>query len=318
MDAKDYQMLVSQSSSLKPNSFKAIKVLIFVILVTTLGLVLSFSGNVWLWGLGQIVYALSVLQWFVLLHDFGHNYFFKSSRMNWFFGYLASALCLVPFAPWKWIHSQHHTWTGWHDLDPTQESTMPDRITPLKKKLANWSWRLYLPSLTLAFSLKNFWNLPRLFKIFKETSKRAQFVFSVMFLIISFSLQVYFIPDFLQAWAGGYLLFLVISDPLLISQHVHIPQKLSNGQVVSPITVKEQDIYTRSLVFPKWVSRYILLSFDKHTLHHVLPRLACYHLITINYQFTQSIPWLNWLKKAKRTPAETLLFSDNSKTGLNI
>lgn len=318
MEATDYQKLVLRTSDLKPSLAKGVRVIAYVSLWTVLSAYLSFSENTWIWLSGQVLYGLVVLQWFVLLHDFGHNHFFKSGRLNWLFGYVSSLFCLVPYAPWKWIHSQHHTWTGWHDLDPTQESTLPNQAKPLKNKIANICWLLGIPVLTLAFSFKNFWNLPRLFRLFPDTTKHIHFVFSIFLLIAVFAAQVYFVPGFLAAWIVGYCFFLFLSDPLLISQHVHIPQKISHGATVNPFSVKEQDQYTRTLIFPTWVSKYILLGFDKHTLHHIIPRLPCYHLNSVDYTFSGSIPWHKWLVIAKQTPAETLLFSNNNNTGLNI
>lgn len=318
MNATEYQNLVQQTSELKPSLGKGFATLFYVVGGTILAIYLSFSENKIMWLFGQLLYGIVVFQWFVLLHDFGHNHFFKSSRLNWFFGYISSLFCLVPYAPWKWIHTQHHTWTGWHDLDPTQEATLPHQAKPLKNKIANLCWLLGIPALTLAFSLKNFWNLPRLFKIFPDPEKRIQFIFSIFFLISVFALQIYFLPGFFSAWVLGYCLFLFLSDPLLISQHVHIPQQFSNGASVSPFSVKEQDQFTRTLLFPKWISKYILLGFDKHTLHHLIPRLACYHLNSVDYTFSGSISWYKWLIKAKRISAEKLLFSNNNKSGLNI
>lgn len=318
MESIEYQNLISKTSGLKPNPLKAAIILTQVVGLTVASVLISLSYNPWIWFFGQVLFGFSVLQWFVLLHDFGHNYFFKSSRLNWIFGYFSSLFCLVPFAPWKWIHSQHHTWTGWHDLDPTQESTIPTEASPLKNTLANWSWRLGLPTLTLAFSFKNFWNLPRLFKLFPDPAKRFHFLFSILFIVLVFFSFAKWVPSFFHLWGLGYLIFLIISDPLLISQHVHIPQKFSQGSAVNPFSVKEQDQFTRTLIFPHWVSRYILLSFDRHTLHHVVPRLACYHLDGLDYQFSTSIHWKEWLVKAKQTPAEILLFSNNKETGLNL
>lgn len=320
MEIADYQTLLVKTSLLKPDFIKAFRVLGYVSTITALSVYLSLSDTLAIWFMGQVLYGFSVLQWFILMHDFGHNCFFKKHRLNlnWFFGYISSLICLVPFAPWKWIHSRHHTWTGWHDLDPTQEATLPSGSTPLKNFLANWSWRLFLPVLTLSFSFKNFWNLPRLFRLFKDKNKQFHFVLSIILPLSFLAFQIYFVPDFLKIWALGYYFFLVISDPLLISQHVHIPQKFSGNAPVSPFGVKDQDQFTRTLLFPKWISRYILLSFDKHALHHVVPRLACYHLKDIHHEFPNSMNWLEWLIKAKKTPAHTLLFSNNSKTGLNI
>jgi fatty acid desaturase len=303
-----------QSSDL----FLAASTLLRVTLWTVLSLWASLSAHFALWFVGQLTFGLAVLQWFVLLHDFGHGHFFKSKRANWLFGHLASAFCLIPFAPWRAIHHKHHVWTGWQDLDPTMESTLPLSATPGRRRLINFAWTYWFPILCISYSFNNFWNYPRLKALFPR--KRAEFVLSIVFLLLVLALSCFVLGAFLflRTWALGYFIFLVLADPLLLSQHAHIPQQNSSGAVVRPVPVYEQAQYTRSLNFPRWVSHYLLLGFDAHATHHEWPTVPCYFIGELRSQQSSQVPdvtsWWTWLKKAKSFPGDRILFSNNRET----
>lgn len=286
--------------------------------LTVVAITLSYSGHLLLLILGQILLGLMILQWFILLHDFGHNHFFKSETANTFWGFIASLFCLVPYSSWKAIHSKHHTWTGWQDKDPTMQTTLLVKKKEHMWPLTRFVWALGIPAITLMFSLKNFWNIQKLFKIFPDKKLRSEFIFSILLLILFALVVIPQIPNYWQTWLPAYLLFLIISDPLLLSQHTHVPQNLSNGNEVRPIPVYEQDVFTRELTFPKWVSDYILLNFDKHVCHHIWPNIPCYHLGKLNFQKNASVSGFQWILKSKKLPGDKLLFLNRKETGWDI
>lgn len=289
-----------------------------VIFLTVLSMGLSYSGFFALLVIGQILLGISILQWFVLLHDFGHNHFFKSDLVNSFWGYIASLFCLVPFSPWKSIHAKHHTWTGWQDKDPTMEATLQIRQKKKIWPITRLAWKLWIPAITLTFSFKNFWNILKLFRLFHETQLRVNFIFSISLLLSFIFFIIPLIPMFWITWLPGFTLFLVISDPLLLSQHTHVPQNFADGKDVRPIPVYEQDSFTRELVFPTWISNYILLNFDKHISHHIWPNIPCYHLHKVVFEKNNLVSGADWLLKVKKLPGDELLFLNRKDTGWKI
>ncbi|QDK38642.1 fatty acid desaturase [Bdellovibrio sp. NC01] len=315
---EDFKATVVKYHAYKSNTTLAIWTLSRVIALTAMSVVLSLSSMTLVWLVGQCLFAIAVLQWFVLLHDFGHNVFFKSGTANWIWGHVASIFCLVPFTPWKFIHAQHHTWTGWQDKDPTMESTLPQNGNNSRRKVARFAWRWWIPVLAISFSVKNFWNMPRLFRLFPRTKERWQFVFSFLVMQLTFWVIFPHTPHIWKIWTVGYLLFLVIADPLLISQHSHVPQKIAGSEEVRPVPVYEQDQFTRTLFFPPFVSKYILLSFDAHGPHHIWPKIPCYFLPMVKVRSANDADWYSWLKEAKALPADQILFSNREETGWNI
>ena len=69
--------------------------------------------------------AVAFVQWFVILHECGHDTLFRTRTWNRVAGSVAGFFALIPFACWTRVHSRHHRWTGWQDLDPTTEALVP-------------------------------------------------------------------------------------------------------------------------------------------------------------------------------------------------
>jgi fatty acid desaturase len=293
---------------LKANDLKAWTVTLSVLATSSIGIMLSLSEGVVFWLCGQVVLGISMLQWFFLVHDYGHGNYFSSKGLNDFWGHVASFFCILPFYPWRYIHRGHHYWTGWKDKDPTMTVIIPRDLPPGKKNFINWCWRLWIPIFSVSFSLSNFWNMKKLKELYP--GKEGKFLFSILFLIGSYLLLVTVVPPFFKVWGFAYFIFLFLSDPLLLSQHSSVPQNHTRGKKVKPISFREQDVYTRSLIFPSFVTKYILLSFNNHIVHHIYPTMPGYNLYKVNERFANEEPWFSWLIRAKGTPAVELLFSE--------
>ena len=110
---------------------------------------------------------------------------------------------------------------------------------------------------------------------------------------------------------------LVAEDLLLLSQHTHIPQKLSHGEPVRPFPTIEQEVFTRSLVFPRWLSA-LLLHIDAHELHHMYPFVPGYRLGGVPYETENEIGVWTWIAARARMPGELFLFHNRLETGADI
>lgn len=281
---------------------------------------LSLTGVVALWFLGQVLLAFCFLQWFVLLHEAGHNTLFRTQRLNRYSGYVAGFLALIPFSSWKLVHGMHHRWTGWQDLDMTTATLVPRRLSWLKRKVVNVCWRFSVPIFAVLYRLNNFWNLPRLWRIFPRRAQRRRLLVGIVISLLAYGLAVYFVgPARLSQAVGlGLAITLVLQDPLILSQHTHVPLRLSGGEPVRPFAPMEQEVFTRSLRFPRWFSRLVLLHVDAHELHHMFPRVPGYYLNRIAYVPHNEVHWWRWLRDAKRVPGEVFLFSNRNESGYDI
>lgn len=286
---------------------------------TAAGIALSLLDSWVAWIAGQVLLALMLVQWFVILHECGHDTLFRTRRLHSGAGRVAAFFALIPYHSWTRVHGRHHKWTGWQDLDPTTESLVPRTRGRLERTIVNTCWRLWIPLFSILYRVTNYWHLPRLFRLFPRSRDRAAIardagilltIYAALFLWLGAGTMV-------RLFGLAVLLSLMIEDLLLLSQHTHIPQNLSDGSAVRPYPAIEQAPFTRSLHMPRPVSA-LILNFDAHELHHMYPFVPGYHLHRVPYQPPNEISWWQWVSRAKRTPADVLLFTNRLDTGLDV
>lgn len=311
------------SATIEPGSLRsdgmAFLVIAGVLTLTIAGLACSLLGGAVVWLFGQVLVALAILQWFFLVHDLGHAGFFRTRILNDIFGHLASFFVILPFYPWRYVHAGHHRWVGWKDLDPTMSQVQPRELSAFARAATDFCWRYWVPVFALGFSFGNFWNLPKLFRLCRKPAERVRCAWSCIFLVVTVvPIFALWPAESLRAYGLAYFLYLLVSDPLLLSQHAHIPQKFSGGESVRPVPLRQQDLYTRTLVFPNWVSKWILLRFDRHGAHHFFPSLPLYRLGAVDLPVRNRIGWREWICAAKRMPAHRLLLENRDETGVAL
>jgi fatty acid desaturase len=324
MDHETYQTYAQRFKSLTSSDLMAALQVGRVVALTLAAVALSVAGGTVAWVIGQVLMAVAIMQWFFLLHDCGHRHFFATPWLNVLVGHVASVFCLLPFTPWRTIHGQHHVWTGWHDLDPTQAGvTIGQKLPWPKRLLVDICWACWVPIFTVAFGLINFWNLPRCVRRFSHTWRdAAHHAFSMAVPILAITALCSWLGA-AQVWhifGWGLVGFFILSDPLLLSQHSHMPERLAHQETALPNKLWDQDEFTRSIVFPRWASRHLLFHFDVHIVHHLFPNLPSYRVGQIQEEVktVNTIDWWQWLKRAKRTPAHVLLFDTRMTTGYDF
>lgn len=310
----------AQLVHLKPHDLDGILYVAWSAVLTALAIGLS-AADAWpLWLLGQLLLAIALLQWFVLLHEAGHGTLFRTRWPNRVAGRVAGYFALIPFGCWKLVHGMHHHWTGWQDLDLTTATLVPRPLSRFEVAVVNTCWKTWLPLFSTLYRLNNYWYLPRLWRFFPHRWQRRQLIAGVVSLTLAYGVTVYLVgPLELLRLAGlGVFLCLVLQDPLILSQHTHIPQEVSGGADVRPFLPREQEVFTRSLQFPEWFARLVLINVDAHELHHLYPAVPGYALHRIDYEPMNRIHWLRWLIQAKRLKGAVFLFQNRRQTGAAI
>jgi omega-6 fatty acid desaturase (delta-12 desaturase) len=280
-------------------------------------------GNGWgwlvLWFVSQCLLGLLFFQWFVLMHGCGHRAMFASRRLNDVFGHMASLFCLVPYSSWRYVHAQHHRWVGWMDEDPTTRGLGGPLPSPFLQRVLNFCWKCWIPIFSFAFGAAGFWNLQRVANVAPSPRQRRRAWFSVLFLAAVYAGVIALTGRrFLEVWALAFFVFLTIGDPILLSQHVHLPLLRTAGATVAPFAQANQDRFTRTIVVPEWVAQWVFLQFTTHGAHHAHPQIAHYDIARVPFSSMHAIQWFEWLRAAKRMPAVRLLFESSEDTGIFI
>jgi acyl-lipid omega-6 desaturase (Delta-12 desaturase) len=286
---------------------------------TVLGIALALRPPGLLWAAGQVVLALALVQWFVVLHECGHDTLFRTRRLHPIVGRIAGAFAGIPYACWTRIHGRHHRWTGWQDLDPTTAALAPRARPKFERVIVNVCWKCSIPLFSIIYRLENYWHLPRLFRLFASRTERVRMVRDAAILMAIYALVAWLAGPLrlLVAIGPAVLLSLMAEDVLLLSQHTHIPQHVSHGEAVRPFPAIEQEEFSRSLRLPAWLSA-ALLHFDAHELHHMYPFVPGYRLHGVAYTPQNEVGYWGWIRAAKRVPGEVFLFQNRTESGWEI
>jgi omega-6 fatty acid desaturase (delta-12 desaturase) len=87
---------------------------------------------------------------FIISHDCGHRSYFKSARLNNFWGSITATLALTPFRAWRHDHAQHHASSG--NLDKRGVGDIWTLTVKEYEELPRWQqlkYRLYRNPLIL-------------------------------------------------------------------------------------------------------------------------------------------------------------------------
>ncbi len=311
---------VSTFSDLKPSDCMGALYFIGCSSITCLAIYLSNSDQSAIWLGGQTLLALAMLQWFVLIHEAGHKTLFRHGLLNRICGHVASLLAGIPFDCWTLVHAAHHRWTGWQDLDATTATLVPRKLRLWERLAINICWRFWLPLFSILYRLQNYWNLPRLCRLFSQSHRKSKCLLNALVLLAVYLAIGYWVGPWglLKYFGLATYLSLMMQDVIILSQHTHIPMHLSEGRQVRPFTPFEQELFTRSLKFPTWFSRLVLLNLDAHELHHMYASVPGYYLHRIAYKTHHEVAWWRWLWKAKQLPGEVFLFQNSNQTGFDI
>lgn len=263
-----------------------------------LGISLIQSHSVILCILSQLVLAIVFLHAFLWVHECGHNSLSSNKKINALIGHIFGVFCFMPFYTWKFIHEEHHKWTGHIDNDPVFALLKDARQ---KKKLPwifHFGWRTFIP-LNMLFLHMVYWFYPltlskqnKLTKyIFKYT------LFSTLTLIVSYGLIIWLLPKGIHLYA----FFPAIVLYGLIWETLSTPQHLGLEPTTHKPRLKDHVETTRSTWFPFFLQRYLFLNFGYHIEHHLFPVLPWHELDKVhnlvkeklgdNYNIVTGVKW---------------------------
>ena len=158
MDKATLQQMQQKARPFKATDARGYWELLSNLFITVAAIALSLSPSWIAWGVGQIFLLISFWRWFGILHSAVHSAVFKSPKLNFFIGHVASIFCFLPYESWKKSHLEHHRWTGWRERDPSLSLPSPDEIPPGFKKILDVCWKLYIPVFSVIFTLSKFFS----------------------------------------------------------------------------------------------------------------------------------------------------------------
>jgi acyl-lipid omega-6 desaturase (Delta-12 desaturase) len=233
----------------------------------------------WQWA-GQALLALFYFHNFAILHEAGHGNVHRRDAINVIVGHYTSLFCFLPFYPWRYIHHEHHTWTGNPEKDPTMKQILRIKKRRRVPAVVKFTWRSWIPLPALLQHLV-LWFYP--IAAWREGKKNLRvfrhMLASVLFLAAGYACLAAFAPAWLKLsslWPS-LVIYLVGVELVNFPHHLDMP-------TVDPQSSKqrlylwEQQATTRSCRYPGILSELLVLNFNLHTEHHLFPTLPWFRL----------------------------------------
>ena len=197
---------------------------------------------------------------------------------------------------------------------------VPRDLSGVEKSIINSCWKTGVPLFSLLYRVNNFWNVRRLLTLLPNRAVQRRIVGNTVVMVVGWMAIVLFCGPLvvLQACGLAMVIGFMLQEPIMLSQHTHIPLRLAGDTEVAPFTPAQQVPFTRSLRFPRWISTLVLLHFDAHELHHEHPNVPGWRLRSLDRQTPNDFPAWRWIRMARRIPADVFLFSNRDRSGLDV
>ncbi len=236
------------------------------------------------------IQSLSMTGLFVLVHDSGHNAFFKYKLPNEILGILLSAPLFINFYSWVVGHNHHHKFSNIKEFDTNWSERMLDKSE--YKNLGLFQRYIYDLSYKSLWGLVlgNIYAMTRYMLIpwsYKQTLSSTRNIMrvkimlnNIILLTISLGLIFYLVTNF----SIYYLLILYIL-PYLVSSffgslftylhHMSSSSAVFNKDNYSPI--RGQVVATIDVRFPKYIE-FLCHNINMHLIHHIAPNMPWYNI----------------------------------------
>ena len=232
----------------------------------------------WPFWIGQALLALFYFHNFAIMHEAGHGNIHRRDLINVIIGHYTSLFCFLPFYPWRYIHQEHHTWTGNPEKDPTMKQVLRMKTKKRIPLAVKFTWRSWIP-LGAVLQHVVFWTYP--ISIWREgrmKRQRIHMLISILFLAAGLAVLAEFL-----GWRGmsrlwpSFVIYLVGVELVNFPHHLDMPTVDPNSSK-QRLYVWEQQATTRSCRYPGILSELLVLNFNLHTEHHIFPDLPWFRL----------------------------------------
>jgi omega-6 fatty acid desaturase (delta-12 desaturase) len=253
---------------------------------------LCMLGSAWVfWINGPAVFrlaaifpaALAIVQLYLILHEAVHGSASNDHRINDLLGHLCGWLIFLPFLPRRRNHLTHHVWAAHSVYDPENKSMIAkfSLMTERKEKTLEFLWRHWIPTMAANHFIEHWWSAFQIRRSGICSSRiKKEILFARIYIIgysiiiglaLTFNVLYQLLCFYLPLW----LLLLIMVELLNLPHHAHAPL-LAIG--VDRLPFWEQAAVSHDCrTLPVW-SRFIILNFNLHVVHHTFPWVPWYRL----------------------------------------
>lgn len=259
---------------------------------------LTLAWNLWLGtstvlqGVALILAGFAVLQIYLILHEALHGAVSDNRRLNNFIGHSSGWLIALPFLVRRRYHMAHHTWTA-HPVNDPENKSMIEKfsvMTRQQERTLEFMWKHWIPMIAANHFLAN-WRAPFVARAQGDTSARImkEIRFARLYLVgylamagvaLAFGHLAALVLFYLVIWL--FLFFMV--ELLNLPHHAEAPLLAKDAE---RLQYWEQDRVSHDCESLPFWSRFVILNFNLHIVHHAFPSVPWYRLSEAHSLLTQ-------------------------------
>ncbi|MDI2593754.1 fatty acid desaturase [Pseudomonas sp. 681] len=251
--------------------------------------ILVFAWNLWisssiaLQGIALILAGLAIVQIYLISHEALHGSASDNRKINNFIGHFNGWLIALPFLVRRRYHMAHHTWTA-HPVNDPENKSMIEKFSVMTKKqerTLEFMWKHWIPMIAANHFLAN-WRAPFVAraqgdnspKIMKEIRfARLYLAGYVVVALIAFAFGR--LAELACFYLAMWLILFFMVELLNLPHHAEAPLLDKDAD---RLQFWEQDTVSHDCGnVPLW-SRFIILNFNLHIVHHAFPSVPWYRL----------------------------------------
>ena len=295
--------------------WRNIVVILFDSMILFIAFYLKYLGSFFVLP-GIFLFAFVLLHAYLFLHEATHSAVSHNKIINNLVGHICGLMILMPFLARQRSHILHHIWTGHPIGDPANKRLIQrfSVINQKQKRNLEWIWSSWIPLFTLndrvglwkdAFREKKIGNTSK--RILKEI--QVVYLYGVAYLIFGGILvQQGHLLSFISFYFPALVIQFFLEELTNSPHHAEAPLIDENDKA---LPYWEQDKVTHSCKsLPIW-SKYVLLNFNLHTVHHFYPWAPWYQLpllhkeiikITPNIELDTTQHEISWALEKRKKP----------------
>ncbi|MFC5474746.1 fatty acid desaturase family protein [Paraherbaspirillum soli] len=241
------------------------------------------KAPVWIRPGALILAAIATIQIYLILHEAAHGSVSNKRRINDLVGHLCGWMIFLPFLPRRRYHMAHHAWTA-HPLRDPENKNMIEKLSVMTEKQGRtleFMWRHWIPMIAANHFIGN-WRAPYQARAkgnhSPQIKKEIRFTYiylagyiAVAGLALTFHAGWQLFCFYFPVWIS----LLIMVEVLNLPHHAEAPLQAEDDDRL--FFWDQESVSHDCGTLPIW-SRFIILNFNLHIVHHAFPRVPWYHL----------------------------------------
>ena len=283
MTRQQWRSIHSQLPAGQYSSFTVLVFLADCVLFAASAILWTRTGGLLIHVAALIAPVFAMVQFFLLVHEATHGAVCRNKRWNDLVGHVCGWLIFLPFLPRQRNHLLHHAWAGHPTRDPENRRAIAkfSAMSDQEAQRLEFVWRHWIPLFALNSAVGT-WLDPFRERSAGDRSQRIRKEIRFVWIYLGGYMAAFTCAQAAHAalqLVGWYMLAWIAE--LAMVELVSLPHH-AETPLLSPdagrLEFREQETHSHSCASVPFWSRWVILNFNLHVVHHAFPWLPWFRL----------------------------------------